>query len=268
MKDKSTKLKKKTSVSFGFEWNVFDEMKPEKSFLEYISPINKSFFKNKLVLDAGCGSGGYGYYAAKYGAEVIAFDLSNAVKAAYKNTKNENVQVLQADIYHLPFKNDLFDYIFCIGVLHHLPEPEKGFKELVKVMKRDSLISIWVYGRNKQLAAVYIYEPIIKITKHMPHKVLYCLCYLPATLMELSNIIYRFLNKIGLSEIANLLPFKHYSHYPFKIKLNDSFDTFATPSAKYYTEEEIKKWFEDGGLKDIKITTEGVAKGIKGFGVR
>lgn len=133
MKDNlEEKLKKKTSDSFGFEWNVFNEIKPEISFLEYISPIDKSYFKDKLVLDAGCGSGGYAYYAANYGAEVVAFDLSDAVKATYKNTKNEHVQVLQADIYHLPLKNELFDYIYCIGVLHHLPKPEKGFRELIK----------------------------------------------------------------------------------------------------------------------------------------
>lgn len=232
-------LKKKTADSFGFEWNAFDELKSEKGFLEYISPIDKSFFKNKFVLDAGCGNGSYAYYAAKYGAEVVAFDLSNAVKTAYKNTKNENVHVLRADIYHLPFKNDCFEYIFSIGVLHHLPEPEKGFKELIKLMKRDSLISIWVYGRQKQLAAVYIYEPIIKITKHIPHRVLFYLCYIPATIMEASNVIFRFLNKIKMNKIARLLPFKYYSDYPYKVKLNDSFDVFATPSAMYYTEEEI-----------------------------
>jgi len=34
-------------------------------------------------------------------------------------------------------------------------------------------------------------------------------------------------------------PFKYYSDYPFKVKLNDSLDVFATPSAIYYTDEEI-----------------------------
>ena len=261
-------LKKKTAQSFGFEWTRFHELKSEKGFLEFVSPIDKDFFKNKRVLDAGCGNGSYAYYAASYGAEVIAIDFSDAVSVAQENTKNMDVQVVQADITHSPFKEGTFDYIFSIGVLHHLPEPETGFHQLVPLLKPGALISIWVYGRAKQWAAVYFYEPLIKITPRLPHRLLYYLCYVPAIIMEISNRIYRFLLWIHLPNIASLLPFKFYSEYPFSVKLNDAFDTFATPSARYYTEKELYSWFQKNGLKNILITEEGVSKGLKGFGYK
>ncbi|MDO8872118.1 MAG: class I SAM-dependent methyltransferase [Methanoregula sp.] len=261
-------LKKKTADSFGFEWKRFHELKSEKGFLEFIGPIDKNFFKNKLVLDAGCGNGSYSYYAASYGAEVIAIDFSEAVSVAQENTKNMDVQVVRADITHPPFKEGTFDYIFSIGVLHHLPEPETGFRQLVPLLNRGGLISIWVYGRAKQWAAVYFYEPIIKITHHLPHRLLYYLCYIPAMIMEIINYIYLLLNKIHLTKLASILPFKYYAEYPFSVKLNDAFDVFATPSARYYTEKEILDWFTRVNLQEIAITTAGVAKGIKGFGIR
>ena len=121
-------LKKKTADSFGFEWTKFHQLKSEKGFLEFIGPIEKNFFPGKFVLDAGCGNGSYSYYAASYGAEVIAIDFSKAISVAQENTKDMNVQVVRADITHPPFKEGSFDYIFSIGVLHHLPEPETGFQ--------------------------------------------------------------------------------------------------------------------------------------------
>jgi len=262
------KLKKKTADSFGFEWTRFHKLKSEKSFLEFIGPIEKEFFKGKFVLDAGCGNGSYAYYASSYGAEVIAIDFSDAVSVARENTKNMNVQVVRADISHPPFKKGTFDYIFSIGVLHHLPEPETGFQQLVPLLKPGALISIWVYGRAKQWAAVYFYDPIIKISHRIPHRLLYYLCYVPATIIAIINYCYLFLNKIHLTNVASFLPFKYYAEYPFSVKLNDSFDVFATPSARYYVEEEIFNWFEQVGLIDINITEKGVSKGLKGFGVQ
>lgn len=273
--DYSTRLKRETSDSFGFEWNLFSKMfsEYEMNFLSYICPVEKTFFKDKLVLDAGCGMGRHTYYAGKYGAEVIGFDLSEAVEVANKNTKDfQNVHILQADIYHLPFRKELFDYIFCIGVLHHLPDPERGFRELIQLMKENSLISIWVYGRKHNFAAIYIYEPIIKVTKHIPRKILYYLCYLPAAVIEISNTIYKLLNRYPLTEtIAKLVPFKAYALFPFQVKLNDCFDTFATPLSRYYTQEEIRDWFERAGLRNIEVMDRivgGEKKGIKAFGVK
>ena len=260
-------LKKKTADSFGFEWTRFHQLKSEKGFLEFISPIDKVFFKEKLVLDAGCGNGSYSYYSASYGAKVIAIDFSDSVYIAKENTKDVNVQVVRADITHPPFKEGSFEYIFSIGVLHHLPEPETGFRQLVPLLKPGALISIWVYGRAKQWAAVYFYEPIIKISHQLPHRLLYYLCYFPASIMEVTNCLYLLLKKNHLTKLASILPFKYYADYPFSVKLNDSFDTFATPSARYYTEKEILDWFLGSNLSDIKITTEGVSKGIKGFGI-
>src|SRR4030042_4846578 len=144
-----------------------------------------------------------------------------------------------------------------IGVLHHLPDPQEGFKRLVALLKYGGAISIWVYGRKDNRLALYLYEPLRKLTTRLPLKLLYYLAYLPAVVMEICNRL-------------KLPIFTYYARFPFKTKLNDAFDVFSAPSAKYYTLGDIQGWFERAGLVGIQVyyrMLDGKVKGIKGFGV-
>src|SRR6267142_5303142 len=121
-----------TALSFGFEWTRFPEMYDEwgRSVREYMQPDRAEFFRGKKVLDAGCGNGRFAHYAAKYGAEVWAMDLGPAVEIARRNTEQAGVvQVAQADLHQPPFAPESFDFIYSIGVLHHLPDPEAAFQK-------------------------------------------------------------------------------------------------------------------------------------------
>ena len=258
------RLKERTSKSFGFEWSKFPDIyaEYEQNFLSYIFPIDREFFKDKVVLDAGCGAGRHAYFAAKWGARfVVAMDASKeAVRVTYENTKDlANVTVACLDINHMPAAlSDQCDYVFSLGVLHHLSDPQSSFSTLVPLLKSGGVISIWVYGKKDNALAVYLYEPVRKVTTRIPHKLLYYMALVPASMMQLANWI-------------RLPIFSYYSRFPFRTKWNDSFDVFSAPSAKYYTLEEIQGWFEDAGLKDIRVSyrvLEGKAKGIKGFGVK
>lgn len=47
---------------------------------------------------------------------------------------------------------ELFDYINCAGVLHHLEDPEQGLRDLGSVLKADGAMGIMVYGEHGRLA--------------------------------------------------------------------------------------------------------------------
>lgn len=256
-------LKERTSASFGFEWAKFSDIykEYEDNFLSYIYPLTRGFFKDKVVLDAGCGAGRHAYFAAKWGAEeVTAIDVSSkACEAAKYNCANLMVDVRCADIYDAAWRwPKSFDITLCIGVLHHLTDPYAGFVELVKTVKSGGTIAIWVYGRKDNRLALFVYEPIRRVTTHISHRVLYWLSLPVALVVEMCNQ-------------AMLPVFGYYRRFPFRTKWNDSFDVFSAPSAKYYDLQEIHKWFEDAGLRDIQVSyrmLEGKAKGIKGLGVK
>ncbi|MDI6825960.1 MAG: methyltransferase domain-containing protein [Candidatus Aenigmarchaeota archaeon] len=244
---------KKTVESFGYEWQKFPILYPvyESEFLEWIKPIKQDFFKDKLVLDAGCGGGRHSYFAAKYGTKkVIAMDISKgAIKAAYKLLKNfKNVNVICGNICNPPFKQK-FDFIYSIGVLHHLPDPEKGFKNLVKLLKPNATIFIWVYGKENNFVFVNMIDPIRRyLTSRLPPNIQYIISFFLGGLLHLTTKIYN---------ILKFLPYRDYflsiSSHPFKFKHLTSFDFISAPSVKFVRKNEIRKWFDDANFKNISI---------------
>ena len=139
----------KTALSFGYEWQRFPEMYAEweKQFLDYMQPHTTDFFKGKKVLDAGCGNGRFAYYAGKYAREVWAIDLGPAVEVARKNTASlDNVHVVQADLHNPPFPLESFDFIYSIGVLHHLPDPDAGLCALRDLLAPDGAMNVMLYA--------------------------------------------------------------------------------------------------------------------------
>ena len=101
----------------------------------------KRFLKDKrFILDAGCGSG----WSAKWFTEknhrsvVFAVDLSGSTELVVKNFESSiNLFVIQADIAHLPFSKNFFDFISCDQVLHHTSNPRIVFHHLISRLKKE-----------------------------------------------------------------------------------------------------------------------------------
>src|SRR5687768_5347833 len=118
--DKLDAEKAATAANFGWQWQHFtqEDKKYAEQFLKWIAPVTLEFFKDKIVLEAGCGKGRHTQLVAAWGAkEVIGADLSAAVETAFAATRHlDNAHIIQADIYHLPIKKKI-DYAFSVGVL-------------------------------------------------------------------------------------------------------------------------------------------------------
>ena len=135
-------------------WTTFDAGAPEwqENFLDYASPLLPNDFIGQLVLDAGCGYGRYAFFAGRYGAEVVAFDRSSdAIAAAAANTAGlQRVHLVQGDIEHPPFREEMFDLTYCFGVLHHLQDPGEAFRILGRSLRSGGgCLFSGVYGPLK-----------------------------------------------------------------------------------------------------------------------
>lgn len=115
--------------------------------------IDLDWFRDKVCLDAGCGGGRFVVALAKLGAkEVVGIDISKeAVKAANQRFAERNLEfakAVEASVLEIPFPDYYFDYVVCSGVIHHTPDPYKGFLELVRVLKPGGKIFLSVYGKG------------------------------------------------------------------------------------------------------------------------
>lgn len=83
-----------------------------------------------LILDDGCGAGlTFDGMADK---DVIGIDISpNAVRLAGKRID----RVLVGDGMQIPFGDETFDTVIARGMLHHLPDYEKGIQEIWRVLR-------------------------------------------------------------------------------------------------------------------------------------
>src|SRR5262245_30677765 len=179
-----------TAENFGAQWLVFDHVQDhhEEQFLDWIAPVTPDFIRGKVVLEGGCAKGRHTRLIGQWGArDVIGIDLSVAVEAAYRNTKDlPNVHIIQADIYHPPLK-PRFDYAFSVGVLHHLPDPRGGFASLVKRVKSGGAISAWVYGRENNGWIVKVVNRLREpYTSKLAPRHLYFLSYFPTIVLYLA----------------------------------------------------------------------------------
>lgn len=239
-----------TKKSFNYEWKKFPKVfqSYESEFLDWIKPIRPSSFKNKTILDAGCGSGRHSYFVANCGAKkVIAMDLNIEIPSRLLNGL-KNVKVVKGNIYNPPLK-EKFDIIYCIGVLHHMPDPEKGFKSLVKLLKPKGTILIWVYGREN-FFFTHIINNLRKLTSNLPYNVLYVATFFLAILLHLTTKIYQVFRFMPMPYKEYFL---HIGKHPFEFKHFTCFDLLSPPIAYCHSKEEVKTWFEKAGLKDIKV---------------
>lgn len=260
-----SEAKEKTAKAFGYEWLHFVEMHDayETQFLDWIHALRPEFFEGKVVLDAGCGIGRHAYFAAKYGArEVIAMDLSDAVETCYANTGHlPNVHVIQGDIYHPPFlpskQGGTFDFIYSIGVLHHLPDPEAGFHSLVGTLKPGGTIFGWVYGYENNEFIHFVVDPVRKaITSRMPPRLMKAVSW-PITLVLEAAVrgVYRPLHG---TRLFKRLPLHEYlytlSFFTFRQNHSIVFDHLIAPIAFYIRREEFEGWFDRAGLANVELS--------------
>ncbi|WP_035986287.1 class I SAM-dependent methyltransferase [Leptolyngbya sp. KIOST-1] len=104
------------------------------------------------VLDAGCGTGVSTEYIAHLNpqAEVLGIDLSDrAIATATQRCQSSgatNVRFRQLSIYDVDQLEGDFDWINCVGVIHHMPDPLRGLQALATKLAPGGFIHLFVYA--------------------------------------------------------------------------------------------------------------------------
>lgn len=256
-------LAERSRRSFGYQWTVFGEMTEqfEADFLNYIHPLSPEFFRGKVGLDAGCGFGRYLYYAASFGARMVGLDFSRAIFRAREVTRGLNgVSLIQGDLLSPPLRPRTFDFIYSIGVLHHLPDPEAGFRSLLSLLRPGGSVFIWVYSRSRAATNAAL-EAVRPVTSRLPLPAIRALTFLVAMLDWCGFIVpYRLARRLFGSLIDRFVfsRIRIYARYPFQVVAADWFDRLSAPIRHYFDPQDLQAWAARAGLENIRISATGL----------
>ena len=129
---------------------------------------HKSKFKNKKILDFGCGAGGFLKRAKSLANKVKGIELDKKVKKYWEGTIEIDF-TLEETIN----SKDLFDIITLFHVLEHIKDPITLLKNISKSIDRKGEIIIEVPSSEDALLTLYDCEPFQKFSYWSNHLFLY-----------------------------------------------------------------------------------------------
>jgi SAM-dependent methyltransferase len=239
------------AARFAYEWNRFCDFDYDEevaSLQTWFQPRRLEDLSGQVVLEAGCGMGRHAVIATNRGAKtVIGLDLGTAVQAAFQNTRHlPSVCIVQGDIYFPPFQDGAFDAAYSLGVLHHLPDPSRGFRALVRKVRKDGWFQVWVYGREGNGWIVHFINPIRSVTSRIPLGILNVLSWLLAVpLLGIAATFYQ------IPRLSNRLPYSPYLAWlgSFSIRKVHAIvlDHALTPVAHYMSRSDVLALVEGTG---------------------
>ena len=102
------------------------------------------------VLDVGGGFGFYSEFLRKNGSDTICMDKSEKMVSEGKKMFQE-LQFVMADAVKMPFRDEKFDFMLCMGTLIYIEEKDSFFLEARRVLKPNGRILIYERNRNSFL---------------------------------------------------------------------------------------------------------------------
>jgi SAM-dependent methyltransferase len=245
--------RRRTAAAFGYSWTHYPKQNPytEEQWRDWVYPLSPADFVGKVVLDAGCGLGGFAEYARAWGAaRVVGIDFSAAIDAA-RDRLGDTVELVYGDLYALPLAASSIDLAYSIGVLHHLPDPERGFRSVVEAVKPGGVVFAWVYGRENNGLIVGVVDPLRRhLFSRLPRRLLKWGISLP-----LAAMLWPIVKVAGANvPVPYAAYFRFLARRDFAFTHGVVFDHLVAPTSHYLRREEFGAWFDRAGLVDVTIT--------------
>lgn len=244
---------------FGNQWKNTRDIslnygQTEEYFSSYLFPLDPEYFRDKIILDAGCGNGRLVEYSLNFSPRVIiGLDYSESVELAFERTREKkNVLIIQGDIANPPLKSNIFEYIYSLGVIHHLKSPKKGIKKLSHLLNNNinSKIHIWIYSREGNRLYLIFYRLLKSLTLKMSEKKIWFLSKIIAIIitpyMWLCEKLEKKFTSIAIVPMQKYLSFLY--KFGFDIYRLVIYDQLVPAIAFYPTKKEVFNWVKGSGL--------------------
>ncbi|MEK6526255.1 MAG: class I SAM-dependent methyltransferase, partial [Nitrospirota bacterium] len=158
----------------------------------------------------------------------------------------ENVVVLQASVFDLPFRPESFDLVVSWGVLHHTPNTKAAFERVAPLVKKGGQLYVMVYEKHNPLK-FFCTNLVRWILRKLPEDRRYRACR--------SLIIS---NRRLHSVLGHLMICAHHPQTADPLEISTTqlglYDAYAPAFNHLHTREEVSRWFRDSRFEQITLT--------------
>ncbi len=250
----SSNIARDIQSTFGEEWKSYSRLLPEheKEFHQYFDLTPPETLIGKRCADIGCGMGRWSYFLSGFAGEIVLVDFSDSIFVARENLKGkDNCIFFMCDLKKLPFRADFADFLFSLGVLHHLPTPcLEEVKHLGK-FAQELLVFLYYALDNRPLHFRLILKLVTIIRSilcRVQNKLFRKIFSLAGTYMIYMPLVLigKMLRPVGLSRVVPLYDF-YKDKTPGRIE-QDVYDRFFTRIEQRVTRKQIlalKEYFSD-----------------------
>lgn len=241
--------------SFGFQWNAFPSVQLDSSnggvesarSFESNTGMTAQDLRGRLVLDAGVGAGRYADVVSRWGGEVVGVDITRAVDAAFTSIGHRpGVHIVQADIFAMPFADEVFDVAYSIGVLHHTPDPARAFQCVARRVKAGGTMAVYVYAAMG--VSRHFSDAWRKVTTKLPQRLMFyaAAAAVPLYYLYQAPMIGRIFQTVAPISM----------HRKWQWRWLDTFDWY-TPQFQFKSSyPEVWRWFDQAGFHSIRVLDE------------
>lgn len=211
--------------------------------------LPREYFKGRTVLDVGCGSGRWTYAMASLGARVVAVDFTDAAVEVTRDATRglDEVDVIQASLFHLPFQAEQFDFVVSWGVLHHTVDTAAAFRAIAPLIRPGGILYVMVYERRSPLKVVGT-ELLRMGMRRLSPEARYRACgRLVINNRLLFQLVRGFVECIPVRKLSEALDAE-----------TAQFGLYDWYSPRYnhlHSIEEVRGWFREAGFEDLCLTS-------------
>lgn len=254
---------KRVIEAFGQEWSRFDQNDVAASelqaiFGEYFAIFPWAHLPSRATgFDLGCGSGRWARFVAPRVGQLHCIDASReALEVARQNLAgHDTCEFHCASVDAIPLADASADFGYSLGVLHHVPDTQKGIAECVRKLKPGAPFLIYLYyafdNRPRWFRMLWKVSDLFRrAISRLPFGIKSVLCDLIAALVYLPLAwTAKVLRALGVS--VDRFPLSAYRDRSFYTMRNDALDRFGTRLEQRFTRKQIQAMMERAGLERI-----------------
>ena len=247
---------------FGGEWKAFNYLDAQQleevreQFTAYIQPLPADFLQrtNLAIADFGAGSGRWAHFLAPSAEKLWLIEpgVESFALLQERFSKDQQIVLLNETVSDNHVPGNSLDLAVSLGVLHHIPDTQRGIRDIYLKMKPGSYFLCYLYYAMENKPALYrlVWKAsnlVRLVISKLPYLLRRAVCELIAGLIYFPLArLSKALTKAGKS--SKNIPLHHYEDMTYYVMRNDAFDRFGTSLEQRFTKDQIISMLKNSGF--------------------